>query len=191
MGFLDDVIDNAGEPYKGGKGFEYGTHEVMIGSAAAVQKKTQNDPDASVIEVEVFDEADNDKTATATLYFHTEGGAKMAVTKILGIMIHNVGEDKKDKVRAAAKKLFAGIDDPKKARDVAVQLMNDKMVGKYKAFLVVEPRGSYKTSSYGDIWHYAAEPENAAPVDEAVVATGGTDITHTKEGEDLPDFDDL
>lgn len=188
MGLFDEVLDNVGEPFKGGKGFEYGTHEVVIGSASAVQKKTKANDDAAVIEVVVFDEADNDRKATCTLYFHTDGGAKMAVTKVLGIMVHNVGEEKKDKVRALGKQLFSKIDDPTKARDVALKLISDKMIGK-KAFLVAEPQGTYKTTSYGDIWHYAAEPQNK-PV-EVVAPLKGEDITDSEEAENVPDFGDL
>lgn len=163
MGLFDDVLDNVGEPYKGGgKGFEWGTHEVVIGTAAPAQKKTQNNPDAAVIEVEVFDPADNDRTAKTTLYFHTEGGAKMSVTKILGILVHNAGEDKKETIRQLGKKLFGTIDDPTKARDVAAKLMSEKMVGK-KAYLVAEPQGKYSTTSYGDLWHYEAEPQGEKP----------------------------
>lgn len=185
MGLFSEVLENVGQPYSGGKGFEYGTHEVIIGEVSAVAKKTKANDTAPVIEVVVFDEADNDRKATCTLYFHTEGGAKMAVTKVLGIMIHNVGDEKKDAVRELGKKLFASIDDPKQARDVAAKLMTEKMIGK-KAFLVAEPQGKYKTTSYGDIWHYAAEPESK-PV-EAVAVTGGEDVTAS---EDLPDFGDL
>jgi hypothetical protein len=187
---FDDVLKGVGEEYKGGKGFEYGTHEVIIGSATAVEKKTKKDDAAAVIEVVVFDEADNDKTATCTLYFHTEGGAKMSVTKVLGIMVHNVGEEKKEAVRNLGKKLFADIDDPTKARDVTEKLMNDKMIGK-KAYLVAEPRGDYKTTSYGDLWHYSAEPQSDAK-DEAQTtakAVGGSVV----EDADVPEFgeDDL
>lgn len=189
MGMFDDVLDKVGEPYTGGKGFEYGTHEVVIGSVASVEKKTKNDPKAAVIEVTVFDDADNERTATCTLYFHTEGGAKMSVTKLLGIMVHNVGEEKKEAVRNLGKKLFASIDDPTQARDVAAKLMNDKMIGK-KAYLVAEPNGKYKTTSYGDLWHYEAEPESA---DERVDVGGGVtgeDITGTAEADNIPEFDE-
>lgn len=188
MGFLDDVIDNAGEPYKGGKGFEYGTHEVIIGSVNPTQKKTKADPDAAVIEVVVFDEADNDITATCTLYFHTEGGAKMSVTKILGIMIHNVGEEKKDAVRELGKKLFASVDDPTKARDIAAKLMSDKMIGK-KAYLVAEPQGKYKTTSYGDLWHYEASPQGE-PQDAGQQAAKDVGGSVVSDDEPTPDFPD-
>jgi hypothetical protein len=191
MGFLDDVLENVGEPYKGGKGFEYGTHEVVIMLAEAKQKKTKANDDSAVIEVTVADETDNDKTAVCTLYFHTEGGAKMAVTKILGIMVHNVGEEKKDAVRELGKKLFASVDDPTKARDIAVKLMSDKMIGK-KAYLVAEPQGKYKTTSYGDIWHYPAEPQSE-PQDEAQAAAkavGGA-VADEATADEIPDFGDL
>lgn len=189
MGMFDDILDNVGEPFKGGKGFERGTYEVIIGEVAAVSKKTKANDAAPVIEVVVFDEADNDKTATCTLYFHTEGGAKMSVAKVLGIMVHNVGEEKKDKVRELGKKLFGSIDDPVAARDVAVKLMNDKMIGK-KAYLVIEPQGKYKTSSYGDIWHYPAEPESE-PVDEAHAVAKAMGGTVSDESVEDVDFGDL
>lgn len=181
---FDDIIEHVGEPFKGGKGFEYGTHEVIIGEANAVTKKTKANPEAAVIEVVVFDENDNDKSATCTLYFHTEGGAKMSVAKVLGIMVHNVGEEKKDAVRALGKKLFATVSDPEQARDIANKLINEKMIGK-KAYLVAEPSGKYKTTSYGDIWHYPAEPQGdpedevqatAKAVGGAVVDTDDLDI---------------
>lgn len=172
---FDDVLEKVGEPYsQGGKGFEYGTHEVIIGSVTATTKKTKADEKAPVIEVEVFDELDNERTAKCTLYFHTEGGAKMSVTKLLGILVHNVGEEKKDAVREIGKKVFGSINDPTEARDLAAKLMNDKLIGK-KAYLVAEPNGKYKTTSYGDLWHYPAvpegEPQNEAQ--ELAKATGG------------------
>ncbi len=184
MGMFDDVLENVGEPFKGGKGFEHGTHEVLIMLSEAKAKKTKANDAAAVIEVTVADEMDNDKTATCTLYFHTEGGAKMAVAKVLGIMVHNVGEEKKDAVRELGKKLFASVDDPSAARDIANKLINDKMIGK-KAYLVAEPQGKYKTTSYGDIWHYPATPQTDAPTDATQM---GEDITGTKEAAGTPDF---
>lgn len=187
MGLFDEVLNNVGEPYKGGgKGFEYGTHEVVIGTAEAKAKDTKNTKGAAIIEVVVFDETDNEKSATCTLWFHTDGAAKMSVTKILGMLVHNVGEEKKDAVRELGKKLFGSIDDPLKARDVAAKLMQDKLLTK-KAYLVAEPQGKYSTTAYGDLWHYPAEPqgEPANDAQAAAKATGGAladDITI----EDLP-----
>lgn len=186
MGMFDDVIENVGEPFQGGKGFEWGTHEVLIMEANAKPKKVKSNDKAEVIEVIVADEKDDDKTATCTLYFHTEGGAKMSVTKVLGILVHNVGEEKKDAVRELGKKLFAKIDDPTEARDVAAKLISDKLIGK-KAYLVAEPQGKYKTTSYGDLWHYAAEPQGE-PQDEAqeaAKATGGSVVDESEIPEDL------
>ena len=199
MGMFDEVLENVGEPYKGGgKGFEYGTHEVVIGLIEPQQKKTKNNPEAEVIVVTVYDPADEERTAEATLYFHTEGGAKMSLTKILGIMVHNVGEEKKDKVRELGKKLFANIDDPTKARDVAAKLMMDKFMGAsdkpgYKAFLFADPQGKYKTTSYGDIWHYAYEDPDADDKADAAAddPLAGAEPLSEAEQADIPNFDDL
>lgn len=170
MGLFDDVLENVGEPYTGGgKGFAYGTHEVLIDAVGSAQKKTRNNPDAAVIEVEVVGAEDTDRKATATLYFHTEGGAKMSITKILGILVHNSGEDKKDTIRELGKKLFGSINDPTEARDVAVKLLQQKMIAK-KAYLFADPQGKYPTTSYGDIWHYAYEDPNADDRAEANAA---------------------
>lgn len=184
-GIFDDILANVGEPYKGGKGFERGTHEVAIGTVTAKQKDTKKANNCAVIEVVVFDELDNDKQATCTLWFHTEGAAKMSVAKVLGIMVHNVGEDKKDKVRELGKQLFGNISDTTKARDVAFKLINDKLLTK-KAYLVADPQNGYETTSYGDLWHYPAEPQGKK--EENVL--GGEDVTDEVAG-DLPDFGDL
>lgn len=186
MGLFDDVLDNVGEPYKGGNGFEYGTHEVIIGTAEAKSKDTKKAKDCAIIEVVVFAEDNNDKQATCTLWFHTEGAAKMSVTKVLGMLVHNVGEEKKEAVRELGKKLFGSIDDPIKARDVAAKLMNDKLLTK-KAYLVAEPQGDYSTTAYGDLWHYPATPQGE-PRDAgeaAAKATGGAVVEDVDIPEDL------
>lgn len=192
MGMFDDVLANVGEPYKGGgKGFEYGTHKVKILLAEPQQKKTKNDPNAEVIVVSVATEADPDNTGEATLYFHTEGGARMSITKVLGLLVHKVGEEKKDSVRALGKKLFEQIDNPTEARDVAAKLINEKLIDQ-EAFFFVDPQGKYKTSSYGDIWHYPYEDPNA---DDRADKAGDIqeDIKNGEPvpAEDIPNFDDL
>lgn len=199
MGMFDEVLENVGEPYKGGgKGFDYGTHEVIIGVVAPVQKKVANNPAAEVIIVTVYDPEDEERTAEATLYFHTEGGAKMSLTKILGIMVHNVGEEKKDKVRELGKKMFASIDDLTQARDVAAKLMTDKFMGDgkkpgYKAFLFADPQGKYKTTSYGDLWHYPFEDPNADDRAEKAEEDplAGAQPANAKEIDEMPGFEDL
>lgn len=194
MGMFDEVLENVGEPYKGGgKGFEYGTHKVKIMLAEPQQKKTKNDPKAEVIVVSVCDEKDEDRTAEATLYFHTEGGAKMSVTKVLGLLVHKSGEEKKDAVRALGKKLFEQITDPTVARDVAAKLINEKLIGE-EAFLFVDPQGNYNTSSYGDLWHYEYEDPNAddrAEKKEAADMVANGEPLSDEEAENVPNFDDL
>lgn len=186
MGMFDDVLENVGEPYKGGKGFEYGTHEVLIMLAEAKAKDTKKSKDNAIIEVTVTDTKDENKEASCTLWFHTEGAAKMSITKVLGILVHNVGEDKKETVRELGKKLFGSIEDITKARDLAAKLMSEKMLGK-KAYLVAEPQGKYKTTAYGDLWHYAAEPQGE-PADDAQKAAkdlGGSVVDEAELPEDL------
>lgn len=187
MGLFDEVLNKVGEPYSGGgKGFTYGTHEVIIGTAEAKAKDTKNTKGADIIEVVVFDEEDNDRSATCTLWFHTEGAAKMSVTKVLGMLVHNQPEEKKEAVRDLGKKLFGSIDDIKQARDVAAKLMSDKLIGK-KAYLVAEPNGNYTTTSYGDLWHYAAEPQGEPKTDaeKAAKDVGGSVADDVDIPEDL------
>lgn len=199
MGMFDDVLENVGEPYKGGsKGFEYGTHKVIIGVIEPTTRKLKSGVEAAVIEVESYDPNDEDRVGKSTLYFHTEGGAQMSVTKILGIMVHNVGEEKKDKVRELGKSLFANINDPTQARDVAAKLMMDKFMGDakkpgYEAFFFADPTGKYKTTNYGDLWHYEYEDPDA---DDKADKAGddplaGAEPLSEAEQADIPNFDDL
>ena len=198
MGMFDEVLSNVGEPYKGGsKGFEYGTHTVRIGLVEAATRKLKSGVEANVIEVESYDPADEDKIGKSTLYFHTEGGAQMSVTKILGIMVHNVGEEKKDRVRELGKKYFGDITDLEKARDAAAKLMTEKFMGKgseagYEAYFFADPRGKYKTTNYGDLWHYPYEdPDADDRADKIADEVGGEKL----EGDELKNateaFDDL
>lgn len=111
----------------------------------------------------------------------------MSVTKVLGLLVHKVDEDKKDMVRDLGRKLFGGIDDLTKARDVAVKLINDKLLGA-EGFLVAEPQGKYPTTSYGDLWHYEATPQGEKPIKTAADLGDGTDEISV---DDLPNFKDL
>lgn len=183
MAFLDEVLDKVGQPHNQSKGFTFGTHDVVIGEAEATTKDTQKMKAAPIIRITVFDPQDNERTAECTLYFHTEGGAKMSVVKILGILVHNVPEEKKEAVRNLGKKLFGDAETPEKARDIAIKLISDKLIGK-KAFLVAEPQGKYITTAYGDLWHYQAKAEGG----DELVDLGGTVATDT-EPNDIPDFE--
>lgn len=191
MGMFDEVLQNVGEPYSGGnKGFAYGTHKVKILLAEPMQKKTKNDPNAEVIVVSVATAEDPDNVAEATLYFHTEGGARMSVTKVLGLLVHKSGEDKKDAVRALGKKLFEQIDDPTKARDIAAKLINEKLIDQ-EGFAFADPQGKYKTTSYVDLWHYAYEDPNADDRAEKENPLAGATPLSEAEAEAIPNFDDL
>lgn len=185
MGLFDDVLNKVGEPFIQSKGFTRGTHEVVIGKAEAKAKKVKNDDAAPVIEVVVFDPEDEERSATCTLYFHTDGGAKISVAKVLGMLVHKVGEAKKDSVRDHGKKLFASITDKTVARDISAKLINDKLIGE-RAFLVAEPNGKYDTTSYGDIWHYPYELKEDLSEDEKAVGGKNADDLSAS---DMPDFD--
>lgn len=199
MGMFDQVLENVGEPFQGGgKGFPYGTHKVVIGVVEpATRKLKSSGVEADVIEVESYDPEDPDRSGKSTLYFHTEGGAQMSVTKILGIMVHNLPEEKKEKVRELGKKLFGGISDPKEARDVAAKLMIEKFTGSkdkpgYEAFFFADPQGKYKTTNYGDLWHYPYEdPDADEKADKAGDIKDDIENSEPVSAEDIPDFSDL
>lgn len=174
MGLFDEVLENVGKEYTGSKGFTEGTHKVIIGEARAEQDKK----DRAIIKVTVFDPEDNEMTAECTLWFHSEGGAKMGVSKVLGLLVHSVGEEKKDKVRELGKQLFGKIDDLTKSRDIAAKLINDKLIGK-EGFLYIDLSDSnYSTSKYGDLWAYEYTPKEKKE-DESV------DLNVPDFGEDL------
>ena len=160
---FDDILNNLDKERSGGQGqgFEYGTHTVVIGLAEAKTDAKGRD----VIKVTVIDPKDEEKTAEATLWFHREGGCKTSVDKVLRLLIHNVPEDKKPMVRALGEKTFASITDFTKARDAALRIINEKLIGK-EAYAVSDPQGNYSTSKYVDIWYYpyvakAAEQKTA------------------------------
>ena len=173
---FDDILNNLDkERNNSGQGFEYGTHTVAIGLAEAKTDAKGRD----VIKVTVIDPNDNDKTAEATLWFHSEGGAKMSVDKVLRLLIHNVSEDKKPKVKQLGEQLFSKITDFAKARDVALSLINEKLIGK-EAYAVANPQGNYSTTKYVDIWYYPAEPQNGQKAKKAETAVT-TDLNIPEE----------
>lgn len=173
-GLFDDIVSNIDKERTGGSGFEYGTHTVKIMLAEAQTDAKGRD----VIKVTVCDEKDEDKLAEATLWFHSEGGAKMSVDKVLRLLIHNVDEDKKPKVKQLGEQLFSKLTDLSQARDAALKLLNEKLIGK-EAYLAVNPSGNYSTSKYGDLWYYPAAPQGA-PKDTKNDATTPADL-------DVPD----
>lgn len=174
-----DIISNLDKERSAGKGFEFGTHDVKIMLAEA-----QTDAkDRDIIRVTVCGKEDEDKVAEATLWFHSEGGAKMSVDKVLRLLIHNVDEDKKPKVKELGEQLFSKITDFKKSREVALKLLNEKLIGK-EGYLAVNPSGNYSTSKYGDLWYYPAAPQGAQKdtKDDSVTPADGGDGINLPEG---------
>lgn len=188
MGFLDEVLDKVGEQWQGSQGFEVGTHKVLIGSAEGIRDAK----DRSIIKIKVFNPENESQIAESTLWFHTEGGAKIAVAKILGILVHNQNtEEKKEAVRTKGKKLFGSIQTPEKAQEVALTLLNEKLIGK-EAFLVVTiDNEKYATSNYGDLWHYEREERSDEEIDLAADKKSNVDTSKAPgiDPDDVPDFD--
>lgn len=177
-GLFDDIVENLDKERTSGKGFARGTHEVLIMLAEAQTDAKGRD----VIKVTVCDKENKDITGEATLWFHSEGGSKMAMDKVLRLITHNVSEEKKPMVKELGRKMLANITEFKKGREIALKLINEKLIGK-EAYFVVEPNGSYETSRYGDIWYYAYQAKEN-PLEGA---TEATDISPSE----LPEFGDL
>lgn len=158
--WLTDAIVNAGKEPTGGNGFTPGAHTVKIGLAEA----QTDSKDRSIIRVTVI--GDNDEEGEATLWLHTDGGAKMAVTKVLGILVHNVSEDKKPTISEFGKRVFANVKEPADVKDGLLKILNEKLIGK-EAFIYAEPQEKYDTTKYVDLWHYdqSKRAPKGAPVD--------------------------
>lgn len=183
-GFLDSVLDNIGVPMGGGKGFEAGSHVVEILLAEEGTKTTKDGTVADIITVHVKSVEDSEVIGESTLWFHTEGGAKMAVTKVGGLLVHNSPEDKKDKIRELVRQAFASANssgDLKTTQKMCLKLLGEKLVGK-EGFALAEPQGDYSTTKYVDLWHYEQKPSDKQ--DEAAdknIVEKGEEVTETIE----------
>lgn len=180
MGYLDDVFDKIGS-YENNRGFARGTWPVKI----LLAEDEQDSKDREIIIVSV--EGANGELGEATLWMHSEGGAKMAVSKVGGLIIHNSAEDKKDSIRESMKKLFAKaseLNDLKLTKKILMKIIAEKLIGK-EGFAVADPQGKYSTTKYVDLWHYEYQLEDdddktdkkvdVAPVEdtaEAIIASG-------------------
>ena len=184
MGFLDEVLDNVGNTPSGASGFTPGAHTVKIGLAEGGKDSKGRE----VIKVIVIGE--NEEEGEATLWLHTEGGAKMAVTKVLGILVHNVAEDKKATISDFGKRVFANVKTPEETKAGLLKILNEKLIGK-EAYIYAEPQEKYDTTKYVDLWHYSQDkrmPQAVANDNTSTVTN--VDITEGAEPVDpaeLPD----
>jgi hypothetical protein len=159
MGFLDETLENVGKPM-GAAGFTPGAHTVKIGLAEGGKDAKDRD----IIKVIVIGE--NDEEGEATLWLHTEGGAKMAVTKVLGILVHNVKEDKKATISDFGKRVFANVKAPADTKEDLLKILNEKLIGK-EAFIYAEKQEKYDTTKYVDLWHYDQSKRQPSAAEDA------------------------
>jgi hypothetical protein len=145
--WLQEGIEGSEKQSGGAQGFTPGAHTVHIGMAEA----TKDSKDRDIIKVIVIGE--NDEEGESTLWLHTEGGAKMAVTKVLGILVHNTPEEKKATISDFGKRVFAGVKEPADVKDGLMRILNEKLTGK-EAFIYAEAQEKYDTTRYVDLWHY-------------------------------------
>jgi hypothetical protein len=186
-GFLDDVFDKIGS-YENNTGFKRGTWPVKI----LLAEDEEDSKGRDIIRVSV--EGANGELGEATLWMHSEGGAKMAVSKVGGLIIHNSDESKKDSIRESMKKLFAKaseMNDLKLTKKVLMKIISEKLIGK-EGFAVSDPQGKYSTTKYVDLWHYEYQLEDGDGVDKKADATPvETAEEIIASGKDVTDDDDI
>jgi hypothetical protein len=178
--WLQEGIDGSEKQQGGAQGFAPGAHTVHIGMAEA----TKDSKDRDIIMVIVL--GDNDEEGEATLWLHTEGGAKMAVTKVLGILVHNTPEEKKATISDFGKRVFAGVKEPGDVKDRLMRILNEKLIGK-EAFIFAEEQEKYDTTKYVDLWHYdqgKRQPTAAATQTHTVDGIG--EVEDVKLGDNDP-----
>jgi hypothetical protein len=161
--WLDEALEQTGKTPTGGSGFTEGAHTVKIGLAEATTTKTKEVEKADIIKVTVL--GDNGEEGEATLWLHSPGGAKMAIIKVLGILVHNQPEDKKAQISEFGKKVFANVKTPAETKEGLLKILNEKLIGK-EAFIFAEPQDKYNTTKYVDLWHF--DQSNRVPKDAEV-----------------------
>lgn len=170
-GYLDDVFAKIGS-YENNKGFARGTFPVKI----LLAEDEQDSKDREIIKISV--EGANGELGEATLWMHSEGGAKMAVSKVGGLIIHNSDESKKDSIRESMKKLFekaSELNDLKLTKKILMKIIAEKLIGK-EGFAVADPQGKYSTTKYVDLWHYEYQLE-----DDVKETASKADVAPAKE----------
>lgn len=167
--WLQEGIEGSEKQQGGSNGFAPGAHTVHIGIAEA----TKDSKDRDIIKVIVIGE--NDEEGEATLWLHTTGGAKMAVTKVLGILVHNVKEDKKATISEFGKRVFAGVKEPSDVKEGLMRILNEKLIGK-EAFIYAEPQDKYETTKYVDLWHYDQSKRSPATASQDTTVNNVEDL---------------
>jgi hypothetical protein len=147
LDWLNEALNNVGKEVSTSTGFAPGAHTVHIGMAEGMKDSKDRD----IIKVIVL--GDNDEEGEATLWLHSPGGAKMAITKVLGILVHNVPEDKKATISEYGKRVFANVKEPSDTKEHLLKILNEKLIGK-EAYIYAEPQEKYDTTKYVDLWHY-------------------------------------
>jgi hypothetical protein len=176
--WLTEALEQTGKTPTGSKGFTPGAHTVVIGMAEG----TKDSKDRDIIRVIVIGE--NEEEGEATLWLHSPGGAKMAVIKVLGILVHNAAEVKKPTISEFGKRVFAGIKTPEGTKEGLLKILNEKLIGK-EAFIFAEPRDGYATSKYVDLWHYDQSSRKVETITETTVTN--VDEKTVEEASDLFD----
>ena len=150
LDWLTEALEQTGKEPNTSQGFTPGAHTVKIGLAEGMT----DSKDRSIIKVTVIGE--NDEEGEATLWLHSPGGAKMAIIKVLGILVHNAAEDKKATISEFGKRVFANIKTPADTKDGLLKILNEKLIGK-EAYIYAEPQEKYDTTKYVDLWHYSQD----------------------------------
>ncbi len=188
-GFLDDVFEKIGS-HENNQGFPRGTWPVKI----LLAEDEHDSKDRSIIKMSV--EGENGEIGEATLWMHSEGGAKMAVTKVAGALVHNASEDRKDTIRESVKKLLtkaSEMGDLELTKKVLLKLISEKLIDK-EGFAVSDPQGKYSTTKYVDFWHYPFVLEGDEPktdIDKVKDAMGGGEEVAVEDDDEIEIPDDL
>lgn len=173
LDWLAEALEQTGKTPTGNTGFAPGAHTIHIGLAeAATDSKGR-----SIIKVIVL--GDNEEEGEATLWLHSAGGAKMAIIKVLGILVHNVAEEKKPTISEFGKRVFANIKTPEDTKAGLLKILNEKLIGK-EAFIYAEPQEKYDTTKYVDLWHY----------DQSKRAPKGAEVDHDNTIDNVDDAEE-
>ena len=180
LDWLAEALEQTGKAPNTSTGFTPGAHTVRIGLAEA----TKDSKDRDIIKVTVIGE--NEEEGEATLWLHSPGGSKMAIIKVLGILVHNVKEDKKATISDFGKRVFAGVKEPKDVKDGLLKILTEKLMGK-EAYIYAEPQEKYDTTKYVDLWHYSQDKRMPEKIAKDTTSTVNNVDIEGAEPTEVPD----